>query len=105
MSLATINQNIISYYQQILHSDLVSSYFSYVSQLSSREIIAMVIIAAVLILIMAYRKLGLGAVFGLCLIYFFVYVVFYSNLFDNWQKEKTEETRRMQLYNAEMQKR
>lgn len=83
---------------------MIGRYLDYVGNLSSRDVLILVVVTAVLILIMAYRKLGIGAVFGLCLIYFFIYVIFYSNIFDNWQKEKMEEQRRMQIYNVELQK-
>jgi len=102
--LETLNQTFQQYLGKILDSGMLSRYLDYVGNLSSREITAIVVVTAVLILIMAYRKLGVGAVLGLCLIYFFIYVIFYSNIFDNWQKDKLEENRRMQIYNAEMQK-
>ena len=103
--LETLNQNFQQYLGQILNSEMLSRYLDYVGNLSSREVTVIVVATAVLILIMAYRKLGVGAVLGLCLIYFFVYIIFYSNIFDNWQKDKLEENRRMQIYNAELQKR
>jgi len=103
--LETLNQTFQQYLGQILNSEILSRYLDYVGSLSSREVVILVAVTAVLILIMAYRKLGVGAVLGLCLIYFFVYVIFYSNIFDNWQKDKLEENRRMQIYNAELQKR
>ncbi|HOZ56190.1 MAG: hypothetical protein BWY51_00656 [Parcubacteria group bacterium ADurb.Bin316] len=99
-----INQFFFDYFNQIINSEVIGRYLDYVGNLSSRDVLILVVVTAVLILIMAYRKLGIGAVFGLCLIYFFIYVIFYSNIFDNWQKEKMEEQRRMQIYNVELQK-
>ena len=104
MSLATLNQDILNYFNQILQSGYTTRYLEYLSQLSNREIMVMAVVAASLILIMVYRKLGTGAVFGLCLIYFIIYIILCSNIFDNWRKEKMEENRRMQIYNAELQK-
>jgi len=102
--LSDIEHLLYQYLNQLMNSHLVQRYFDYVSNLSPREIIIITILAAVLILIMIYRKLGVGAAIGLLLIYFFAYIIFYSNIFNNWQKDKMEENRRMQIYNSELQK-
>lgn len=92
------------YIDQLIKLDLPHRYAGYVNNLSSREILVIIIIAAVLILFMAYRKFGVGAVIGVILIYFFAYIIFYSNIFNNWQNDKMEEQRRMQIYSQELQK-
>ena len=102
--LNNIYQTILTYKDELIKMDLWHRYLDFVSNLTSREILIITIVVAVLILIMAYRKLGIGAVFGLCLIYFFVYMIFHSNIFTNWQKDKDEENRRMQIYNVELNK-
>ena len=102
--LSDIQHLLYQYLNQLINSHLIQRYFDYVSNLTSQEIIIITIAAAVLILIMIYRKLGVGAAIGLLLIYFFAYIIFYSNIFNNWQRDKMEEDRRMQIYNSELQK-
>lgn len=92
------------YIDQFIALDLLHRYLNFVYNLTPREILIIIALTAFLILIVAYRKFGIGAVIGVLLIYFFAYILFSSNILNNWQNDKMEEQRRMQIYNQEMQK-
>jgi hypothetical protein len=100
-----LNNLVQNYFQQwaALLAPSWREYLSYVSNLTPHQIAILTAVTAVLLAIYVYKKLGINAVFILLVVYLIYYTVFYSNLFTNWQNDKREKDRRMQIYNAEMQ--
>ena len=77
--------------------------FNYVYNLDYKHTLILIIIAAILIIIIAYRLFGLGAVIGLLLLYGLIYIVFINNIFGFYQKHTSEENQHMKAIEQEEQ--
>ena len=99
-----LNNLALKYWHIFLASSYWREYLTYASNLTPHQIAVLTAVTAVLLAVYVYKKFGMSATFVLLVIYLLYYTVFYSNLFTNWQNDKREEDRRMQIYNAELQK-
>lgn len=70
---------------------LISQIINYLNNLGSTEITVLIVVAALLLLYLAYRWSGLGAVVALTLIFLIAYVLYANNVFDFYkQREKKQ---------------
>jgi hypothetical protein len=99
-----LNNLTLKYWQLLLTSSYWHEYLSYVYNLTPHQVAILSSVTAILLAVYVYKKFGVSAVFVLLVIYLIYYTVFYSSFYNNWQRDKMEKDRRMQIYNAELQK-
>ena len=87
-----------------LNSELLSGVLDYIYGLSSTEVTILVVITVILTLIMAYHWLGVYFMFGLMLIYLFVYILYEVDVFDVYEEQSSIIDRRERLLEIELEK-
>ena len=104
--ISQLNNFVQNYFQQwaVLLAPYWHEYLSYVYNLTPHQISILTSVTAILLAVYVYKRLGVSAVFVLSVVYLIYYTVFYSSFYNNWQNDKMEKERRMQIYNAELQK-
>jgi hypothetical protein len=84
--------------------NLINKFLFFVNNLSSKEIIILAVITAVLLLFIVYRKLGPGAAVALIVLYFIGYVIYRNNLVDFYKHNTSETDSRLKAVEEELQK-
>ncbi len=85
-------------------SDLIQRFIVFSENLNSTQLNLIIICAFLLLLYLAYRVLGLGAVLGLLLIGFFVYILYDHDSFKKYEEKEKNEAAHMRLIEKELQK-
>ena len=99
-----VNQFVLQIIRQVTQSNWWHRYLEYVYQLNHDQVLLIAAVAVVLIAIILYRRFGGGAVAGFFILVFLLYILYSSKIFANWQNDQDEGQRRMQIYQAELQK-
>jgi len=76
--------------------------FSQVYDLNKTELIIIVALAAVLIIFIAYRWLGLGMVLALLIIYLVIYVLYVNNFFSFYEEHEKSTEQHLRLIEEEL---
>ncbi|MFH0891465.1 MAG: hypothetical protein V1867_01660 [Candidatus Falkowbacteria bacterium] len=79
-------------------------YASYLYDLSSKQILIIVLFTAILALFLAYRKLGTGAFFGLILVFILAYIVYSSDIYGRWSDHNEAEQKNLERLREEVEK-
>jgi len=85
---------------KISSNELMIKYLDYVYSLEADQIKLIIVITALLIVVYAWKKFGYEAVIGLFLVYFFIYVLYTSSIFSNYE----ENDRNTKSYNMRVEK-
>ena len=87
-----------------MESELIQKFIIFSENLSPTELWLVIAFAFLAILYLAYRVLGIGAVLGLLLIGFFVYILYDHDSFKKYEERNRNEAAHMDLIDKELEK-
>jgi len=92
------------YLNNIINSAWAQALLENIYNLNSTEISVLIFIAAVLILFLAYRTLGMKMVFVLMLVYLIIYVLYINDIFGLYEKRVADNEAHMKTIENEIEK-
>ncbi len=87
-----------------LLSEVVQKFIFLSENLTPTQLWWVIAIAFLLFIFLVYRIVGLGAVLGILLIAFFVYILYDHNSFKKYEERNKNEAAYMKLIDEELQK-
>ena len=92
------------YLDNIINLSWVQAVLEKIYNLNPEEIWILIFIAAVLILFLAYRTLGMKMVFVLMLVYLIIYVLYINDIFGSYEKRVIDNEKHMKTIENELEK-